>query len=146
MQVEDALEGVSRLFLDTAPVIYEVERNPAFTAIVDPIFDRLDEDIVSVVSPVTLAECLVVPIRLGLTDLQNVYLNLFNRQDVVFAESTLAVAQTAARIRAQHNFLLADSFQIATAVQSGCDGFLTNDTQLNRFQELNVIVVSELEV
>jgi hypothetical protein len=28
MRISDALAGISRLFLDTAPVIYFVERNP----------------------------------------------------------------------------------------------------------------------
>jgi hypothetical protein len=39
MRISDALTGVSRLFLDTAPVIYFVERNPQFVDLVDPIFD-----------------------------------------------------------------------------------------------------------
>jgi hypothetical protein len=30
MKISDALVGVSSLFLDTAPVIYFVERNPQF--------------------------------------------------------------------------------------------------------------------
>ncbi|WP_242061202.1 hypothetical protein [Nostoc linckia] len=45
--------GVSRLFLDTAPVIYFVERNPQFVDLVDPIFDRLEADITAVVSAIT---------------------------------------------------------------------------------------------
>jgi hypothetical protein len=30
MKVEEALRGVKRLFLDTAPVVYFVEQNPEF--------------------------------------------------------------------------------------------------------------------
>jgi PIN domain nuclease of toxin-antitoxin system len=30
MSIEDALQGVSRLFLDTAPVIYYMERHPTY--------------------------------------------------------------------------------------------------------------------
>lgn len=146
MQIDTALNGVSRLFLDTAPVIYEIERNPEFVNVVDPIFDRLDQDITSVISPVTFAEWLVGPIKFGLADLERAYLNLLNRKDVIFVESTLMIAQEAARIRSQYNFQLADAFQISTAIQAGCEGFLTNDTQLNRITEVRVLVVSELEV
>ena len=40
--------------------IYYVEQNPAHTAVVDPIFDRLDAGALqAVTSPITLAECLV---------------------------------------------------------------------------------------
>jgi len=44
MRIEEALTGVSRLFLDTAPVIYFVERNPQFVEQVDPIFNRLESE------------------------------------------------------------------------------------------------------
>ena len=33
MKVADALQNVTRLFLDTAPVIYYVERNPRYAAV-----------------------------------------------------------------------------------------------------------------
>jgi hypothetical protein len=59
MKIEEALRGVKRLFLDTAPVVYFVEQNPEFIVRVEPIFARLDLDIIGVVSAVTLAECLV---------------------------------------------------------------------------------------
>ncbi|MEH1906793.1 MAG: hypothetical protein V7L05_01175 [Nostoc sp.] len=59
MKISDALANVSRLFLDTAPVIYFVERNPQFVDLVDPIFDRLEADITAVASAITLSECLV---------------------------------------------------------------------------------------
>jgi hypothetical protein len=61
MKVEEALRGVKRLFLDPAPVVYFVEQNPEFITRVEPIFARLDLDIIGVVSAVTLAECLVFP-------------------------------------------------------------------------------------
>lgn len=38
MKVTDALQGVSQVFLDTAPVIYLLEENPAYLAVVSQIF------------------------------------------------------------------------------------------------------------
>jgi hypothetical protein len=71
MKVSDALQGVSRLLLDTAPVIYYVEANPNYTAVVTPVFDLIDDGaLTAVTSPITLAECLVVPLRAGSTALQ----------------------------------------------------------------------------
>ena len=67
MKVADALRGVSRIFLDTAPVIYFVERAPLHFDRVGPVFDLIDVgSVAAVTSPITLAECLVVPCRLGL--------------------------------------------------------------------------------
>jgi hypothetical protein len=56
MKISDALANVSRLFLDTAPVIYFVERNPQFVDLVDQIFERLSTDITAVASGITLSE------------------------------------------------------------------------------------------
>ncbi len=44
MKVADALKGVSRLYLDTAPVVYHFENNPSYHHLVAPIFERIDSD------------------------------------------------------------------------------------------------------
>jgi len=66
MKIDEALSGVSWLFLDTAPVVYFVEENPDFLPIVRIIFDRIENAaLMGSVGPVTLAECLVMPYRTG---------------------------------------------------------------------------------
>jgi predicted nucleic acid-binding protein len=146
MKIEESLRGVKRLFLDTAPVVYFVEQNPEFIARVEPIFDRLDLDIIGVVSAITLAECLVFPIKRGFTDIEKAFEEVFNSDRVEFVATDRKIANLAARIRANYNFQLPDSIQIATAIVSGCDAFLTNDIALRKVTEIRAIVVSELEV
>ena len=145
MRIDEALAGVSRLFLDTAPVIYFVERNLKFVDRVDPIFERLESEIMAVVGAVTIAECLVGALRLNLAALQQAYLEILDGENVVFVESSRMIAREAARIRFEYNFQLPDALQIASAIAADCDAFLTNDTQLTRVTELRVLVVSELE-
>ncbi|WP_292730750.1 PIN domain-containing protein [Nostoc sp. JL31] len=99
MKISDALANVSRLFLDTAPVIYFVERNPQFVDLVDPIFERLSTDITAVASGITLSECLVGAIRLGLADLEQAFVDVLQQEQVVFVEINAAIAREAARIR-----------------------------------------------
>ena len=41
MNVSAALENVTRLFLDTAPVVYLVERHPSYLSRVEAIFARI---------------------------------------------------------------------------------------------------------
>ncbi|WP_414584039.1 hypothetical protein [Scytonema sp. PCC 10023] len=41
MNVTESLQGVTRLFLDTAPVIYYVERNPQYFASASVVFDHI---------------------------------------------------------------------------------------------------------
>jgi predicted nucleic acid-binding protein len=83
---------------------------------------------------------------LGLTDLEQAYLILFDQESIVFVDINLTIACEAARIRFRYNLQLADSLQIATAIAAHCDAFLTNDAQLKRVSELKVLVISELTV
>jgi predicted nucleic acid-binding protein len=143
MKIEESLRGVKRLFLDTVPVVYFVEQNPEFIARVEPIFNRLDLDIIGVVSAITLAECLVFPIKRGFTDVEKAFEEVFNSDQVEFVATDRKIANLAARIRANYNFQLPDSIQIATAIVSGCDAVLTNDIALRKVTEIRAIVVSE---
>ncbi|MEH2357291.1 type II toxin-antitoxin system VapC family toxin [Nostoc sp.] len=145
MKISDALANVSRLFLDTAPVIYFVERNPQFVDLVDPIFERLSTDITAVASGITLSECLVGAIRLGLADLEQAFVDVLQQEQVVFVEINAAIAREAARIRVRYNLQLPDALQVAAAIIAGCEAFLTNDAALKRVTELRVLVVCELE-
>jgi predicted nucleic acid-binding protein len=144
MTIEETLRGVKRLFLDTAPVVYFVEQNPEFIGRVEPIFERLDLDIVGVVSAITLAECLVFPIKRELTDLEKAFEETIDSDRVEFIVTDRQIAKLTAIIRAKYNFQLPDSIQIATATASNCDAFLTNDLALKKVTEIRSIVVSDL--
>lgn len=146
MRIDRALAGVTQLFLDTAPVIYFVERNPQFVAVVDPIFERLDANIMAITSPVTLAECLVGPQQLGLADLEQAFIDMIQGENVTFVPIDGGIASEAARIRVCYNLQLPDALQVAVALVAGCEAFLTNDVRLKRISELRVLVLGELEV
>ena len=124
-----------------------MERNPAYTSRVDQVFDRLDAGtLLAATSPVTLAECLVAPFRLGAVQLQQDFRDLIvNGPGVVFVALDGASAQRAAELRARCNLTLTDAFQIAAALAAGCDAFLTNDADMKRVQEITILVLGELE-
>ena len=74
MKLDDALNGVSRLAFDTAPIIYFVEANPAYDHLVSAIFNRVAAgEIEGWTSVVSLSEVLVRPIASNRTDLQQSY-------------------------------------------------------------------------
>jgi len=148
MKVADALRAVTRLFLDTAPVVYYVERNPAHQPLADEIFDRIDKGSpLAVTSPVTLAESLVMPIRLGHAKVQQDFTDLIVRgQNVLFVPINESAVRQAADLRARYNLGLADALQVAVALSAACDAFLTNDVALKRVVELPILVLDELEL
>lgn len=147
VRVSDALQGISTLFLDTAPVIYLVEANPDYLDCVRNIFQHIDSGRISAVtSPVTLAECLVHPLRLGLAALRQDFIDVVvNGTNTTFVHIDQQIGETAARLRAQYNLRLPDSLQMASAIITGCDAFLTNDSQLTRVTELTVLVIDVLQ-
>ena len=72
--MERRLAGVARLFLDTAPLIYYVEAHRRYQKLVGTIMERVDGGaITAVTSPITLAECLVLPYRRGLAELADAF-------------------------------------------------------------------------
>jgi len=147
MRFTDRLQAVKRLFLDTAPVIYFVEKNDRYLALLRAVFDTIDQGaIVAVTSPVTLAECLIVPYRLGQTQLLQAFEDLIvNGDNTVFVVIDDETARRAAELRAKYNLTLTDTIQLATALTADCDSFLTNDMALKRVAELNVIVLDDTE-
>lgn len=147
MKIEEAFQSVNRLFLDSAPVIYYVDMNPGYSAIMDGIFDLIRAAQIRVVtSPVTLAECLILPLRDSNLSQQQLFVDIITGQDTAdFVNITSEIARTAADIRARYRLQLPDAFQIATALDAGCQAFLTNDAQLKRIVELRMLLISELE-
>ena len=145
MSLTEQLKSSRQIFLDTAPVIYFVENHPSYAPIMQPIFNRLDNgDLIAVISPITLAECLVLPYKLNKPDITKIFTELLvNSQSVLFAPLDEIIADLAAELRARYNLALADAFQIAVAIHTHCDAFLTNDGELRRVTEIPVFVISE---
>jgi len=146
MNLDELLQSISRLFLDTAPVIYYVERHPNYFVCLEPLFQRIDAgSVIAVTSPVTLAECLVMPFRLNLLPLQQNFSDLIVMgRNTEFHSLNADIGQRAAELRARYNLTLTDAFQIATALHANCEAFLTNDIALQRVTELRVLTVDEL--
>ena len=144
--ITDFLKNVRCLFLDTAPLIYYVEKHPQYLKILKPVFGRIDKGfITAVTSPITLAECLIHPYRRGLVELQKDFTDLIvNGRNTVFITIDHTISQKAAQLRASYNLPLADAFQVATALSAGCDAFLTNDLDMKQLTEIKVLVLADM--
>ena len=147
MKIETALAGRDRVFVDSAPLIYLLERNSTYLNRVRYFFERtVTGQFVAVTSPVTLAECLVLPLRSGKTALSQLYKDVIvSGRNFDFVPIDAAIADRAAAIRSQHNLGLPDAFQAAIALETECDAFLTNDTQFGRVSELAVVLLNQLD-
>ena len=147
MKVARALQGVTSILLDSAPAIYHLEENPAYAAVMKEFFRvRALQGITIVSTPITLAECLVHPYRLGMMELRESYHRLIvEGEGTEFWTIAAAEADAAAKVRSAHNLRLADALQVAIAGLAGCQAILTNDVEMKKAPGLRVLLVSELE-
>lgn len=143
--LNDTVASGGAIFIDTAPVIYLVERKTPYFDQLKPLFDRIDAgDVTAVTSPITLAESLYYPYKNDDKKLVDAFTQqLATGQHVRFVPATAVIADQSAQLRARYNLGFADAVQVATAVVAGCDSFLTNDKQLKRVQTLEILVVSD---
>ena len=148
MKLEDALEPIKVLAFDTAPIIYFLERHPSYFDRVKLILEKVaDGAIKGVGSTLLLAEVLVLPISNGKNDLAKIYEAKLTRSPNFQVEPvSVSIARLAAELRSKHNLKTPDALHIATALDSGCDAFLTNDRALKRVSELTILVLDDLEL
>jgi predicted nucleic acid-binding protein len=130
------------VYLDTVICIYAIEGAPSFQARARARLAALraagDQP---AISDLTWLECRVKPIRLGdavaLADMEA----FLTGSDVVRVPLPTAVYERACRIRAVHNYKLADAIHLAAAVEGGCGLFLTHDHRLSGFPDITVEVL-----
>jgi len=135
-----------RIGVDTALLIYHLEGDPRYVEATTALFTWLQgQGASAVTSTLTLTELLVQPYRMKDR----------HRAAVAFAATallrhlewmppTLAIADRAAQLRAEHRLRTPDAIQVATAIVGGATGFVTNDFDFRRVAGLDVLVLDDL--
>ncbi len=142
MTLAGELSHVSSLFIDTAPIIYYIEAHPQFGPLAKEVFDSfLSGRITAYSSVLTLTEVLPKPIESGDEKLARKFSEFLEHgKNFNLVEITAAIAKQAGgypELRAL------DAVQIATALDTGADAFITNDKKLKRMKEIKVLVLSD---
>lgn len=139
-----------RVFIDTAPFIYLIEKNednPQFYNKVKKFFDDgYNNDVDFVSSVITMEEYLVFPYRIQSQEYIDIFEKLIKALELEMVVIDERIAKKAAQIRAEYqSFKAMDALQLAVASLADCNLFLTNDKQLRQFKELKCITVDELD-
>ena len=105
--------------LDTAPLIYFIEKNPTHHPRVRPFFTALDAGQFSAITTtITLVETLVHPLRNNHHELAKRYRELLLRSaHLTMYEVSPDIAQKAAEIRAKYQIRTPDAIQLVAALQ-----------------------------
>lgn len=139
-----------KVFIDTAPFIYFIEKNednPQYYNKIKTFFDdAYNNDVAFVSSVITMEEYLVFPYKIHSQEYVDLFEKLIKTLEMNVVIIDEKIARKAAKIRAEYKLFKAmDALQLATASLSDCDLFLTNDKQLRQFKEIRCVTVDELE-
>lgn len=137
-----------RVFIDTSPYIYLLERNETYAGKVEQFFTYCIENQKQIVtSAVTVEEFSVGPYRNNDEVLVDDFKAFLMDTDTAMMSIDDRIADDGARIRAKFaGFKGMDALQLACAKSAKCDLFLTNDKQLRQYVDVKVITVEELDL
>ncbi len=134
-----------RIYLDTNFFIYTLENFAPAAAAVAKIGAMIQQsEVAAFTSELTLAEVLVVPLRQADQRLVDLYTDLITTRDgLSVVPVTRDVWVRAATERASTTFKLPDAVHIATARQTACGVFLTNDRGFAKLSGLAVLFLDD---
>jgi predicted nucleic acid-binding protein len=128
-----------RYYLDSAPIIYDIEDTPPFAAAVDAKLSVAGLTLIT--SEMARLECRVKPLPDGNSILLQDFDDYFTNSIAEIVPLTRDVVDRATEIRAQFNFKTPDALHLAATVIAKCEVFLTNDYRLSRFKGITVEVI-----
>ncbi len=133
----------SKIFLDTAPIIYFVEQKEQYLNHIINFFkaNYLSAFYTSVIS---IAEYSLYPYLYD-KSLITKYNQFLDIMGIKVIEINKEIAEKSAFIKSQYKyFKTADSLQLASALVYNCDLFITNDKQLRQFSDIEILVLDDL--
>jgi len=135
-----------KIAIDTMIFIYAFEEHPAHASFLRSFFSALEKGgMESVTSSVTITECLTQPYRVKDFALAAQYMALFrNFPHLSVVPVTDDIAERAAFLRASQNLKTPDALQLATALLSESNFFLTNDQSLSSIQDIPILILDRL--
>ena len=139
------IPAASIVYVDTAIVIYSIEKFPDYFPLLEPMWKQLQSSQIQVItSELTLLETLVMPLRNGNTDLIARYEAMLLSSEISLIPISQAILKQAASIRATTNLKTPDAIHAASALNLGCTIFLTNDAGLRNIPALSVVVLKDI--
>lgn len=133
------------VFIDTSPFIYYLQCNDMYYLTMKSFWERY-ADCNYITSSVTITEYLTYPYCNNDIKMVDAFYSFLDGMDITVKDIDRQIAEKAAKIRAEYKgFKAMDALQLATACQTGCDIFLTNDKQLRQFKDIKCIIMEDLK-
>jgi predicted nucleic acid-binding protein len=133
-----------KLFLDACSIIYLIESQQEQGRQARLLVNQaLQAKTQLAVSRLSFLECRVLPLKTQNAKLLDYYDRFFRLPDLEIVELDATVIDIATELRANHSGALRtpDAIQLACAIMSGTNQFLTGDKKLAAIQEVEVIII-----
>ncbi|MCX6644808.1 MAG: type II toxin-antitoxin system VapC family toxin [bacterium] len=136
---------ISPVYLDTNIFVYALEGFTDYEEVLKDLFTLAGKGKYKLItSELTIAEVLVKPMMEGRDDVCNAFDNAIrDSKSLEVVPVSRDILIEAAKIRASQSIRLPDAIHLATAVQSQCSSFLTNDKNIPKITSLKSIYLSD---
>lgn len=135
----------AKVYLDTSPIIYSVEKHADYWQILVPLWQSLKNSGIEVfTSELTLLETLVQPLKQNNQILAAAYESLLTQTEIKLLPISREILREAANLRAVQNLKTPDAIHAATAFSANCEYLITNDNGFKRLSNINIITLSDL--
>lgn len=139
------LRQAKYIALDTVVFIYTFEQHPLYGPLAKTVFRALSTgQCRAVASVLALGEALVGAKKAGNVRLASHYRAVFRYfPGLESVDVNWAVMEYASELRARYGIPTPDAIHLGTALAYGAKLFVTNDTQLKRVTELEMLLLAE---
>lgn len=140
------LAGAHKLYVDANIIIYFVEGDEAHQKMADALFEYAEANgIALITSEIAVGECLYGARKRERTESVLQFETLFDEVGIFhLVPVEMDIVKRTAQVGARHRFKLVDAIHVASAMETGCDAFITNDKAIRSTPDLTVVQLSEL--
>jgi predicted nucleic acid-binding protein len=146
MKLPAILKGGQDVVLDTMFYIYFFEQDAQYGPACKFLMQQIADGVFSgIITPITTAELLVKPLRMGRNDLADCYRDaLRSLPNSRLVDLSPEAGFMAGALRAKYGLPLPDMLQVAIAMESDSRVLITNDKAMQRIKEINIVLLSAL--
>ena len=137
----------SSVLLDTYVLTYYLEEIEPYYLLSEEIFNEINDDrIKGFLSAISVAEFVIKPFADGKVAEVERFKQFLSSLSIQVLTVTFEIAEQAGKLRSQYTSIRTpDALIVATALECGCDAFVTNDKKLKNLEDdrLNVFVLED---
>lgn len=136
-----------KIGIDSMCFIYHFEVNKSYGEIVKQIFLQLQKNkLTAATSTITIAEILSFEkLQKDRVLFEQTKTRLRQTPNLEIIPVDETISEIAAIFKCKYNIALPDAIQVATAVASGQEAFITNDRGLKKIKEIKIVILNDFK-